>query len=392
MKNLTKWLEEARGQFLEDLQALVNVDCGTYTKAGVDYVGEWVYRRGAEWGWQMQRFPQYEFGDCWLARLTGKGAGRVILLGHLDTVYPEGTAAARPLRREGDKLIGPGVGDMKAGVLAGMYALRGLQQAGYEDYGELAMFFNSEEEIGSPNSREIYSPYLHQMDAALVLEGARANGNIVSARKGVGQYTLRVHGHSAHAGVEPEKGANAILELAHQIIAMHALNGIAPGVTVNAGVIGGGTRPNVVPDEAWAQFDVRAVDPAGAEAAHRAIMAQKERITVPRTSVDIEGHFEYPPMAKTPAVALMAELAQEAARELGFEVMDQATGGASDANNIAALGIPVLDGLGPIGGLDHSPEEFVMADSIVPRTALLAGLIQKVIAQHPQIHALRKEI
>ncbi len=313
-----------------------------------------------------------------------------MLIGHTDTVYPDGTAAARPLRFEGAKIIGPGTCDMKGGLLVGLYALRALQTTGFRDFSEIVFFFNSEEEVGSPVSRPLYSPIAREMDVALVLESARANGDIVSARKGVGEYTLRVEGKAAHAGVEPEKGANAALELAHQIIALHNLNGIAPGVTVNAGVLGGGTRPNVVPEEAWVTIDVRATDPAGAEAISRALAEQAARPpTVPRTQVEITGHFGHAPMAKTPPVALLAEWAKEAGRDLGFEIRDAATGGASDANAIADLGVPVLDGLGPVGGLDHSPDEYIEADSIVPRTALVAGLVQRALSQREKLATLR---
>jgi glutamate carboxypeptidase len=389
MMNLIPFLESALPQFLSDLGALVNVDCGTYTKAGVDFCGAWINTRGREWGWEMERFPVQEFGDCYLARLRGHGQGRVLLLGHLDTVYPEGVAAERPLRREADRLIGPGVGDMKGGLLVGMYALRGLQLAGFDTFQELQFFFTCDEEIGSPTGRRYYEPVVKQADAALVLEGARANGNIVSARKGTGVFTLRVQGHSAHAGVEPEKGANAILELAHQIIALHQLNGIAPGVTVSAGIVGGGTRTNVVPDDAYVQCDVRATDPEGAQRAYAAIQQLASQTHVPRTQVTVSGEFEYPPMAKTPAIAYMVELAQATAQELGFTVQDQATGGASDANTVARFGVPVLDGLGPIGGLDHSPDEYIQADSIVPRTALLGGLIEKLCAHRAELVALK---
>ncbi len=389
MTNLLPFLESALPQFLNDLATLVNVDSGTYTKAGVDFCGEWVNARGQEWEWDMEYFPVHEFGNCYIARLHGRGTGRILLLTHLDTVYPPGIAAERPLRQEGTKLIGPGVSDMKAGVLAGMYAVRALQQAGVDSFDELQIFFCSDEEIGSPTSKKFYIPFVKKADAVLVLEGARANGNIVTARKGVGKYTVRVHGHSAHAGVEPEKGANAILELAHQIIALHKLNGIAPGVTVNAGIINGGTRENVVPDEAVVRCDVRAIHPEGAQIAHDAIMQLAAQTHIERTRIEIEGEFEYPPMAKTPAIAFMAELAKETARELGFTIDDQATGGASDANNVAQFGIPVLDGLGPIGGLDHSPEEYLERESIVPRVALLAGLIEKLLARQEELAALR---
>lgn len=385
MINLQPFLESSFPALLSDLETLVNVDCGTYTKAGVDFVGDWINARGHEWAWDMEYFPVRDFGNCHLARIHGRGEGQVLLLGHLDTVYPEGTAAERPLRADGSKLLGPGVCDMKGGLLVAMYALRGLQVSGFDNFSELAIFFCCDEEIGSPTSKNLYAPFVKKSDAVLVLENARANGNIVSARKGSGEFTIRVRGHSAHAGVEPEKGANAILELAHQIIALQNLNGIAPGVTVNAGIVSGGTRTNVVPDEAKLRLDVRTVDPEGARRIHEALMDLAQQTHVPRTSVEITGRFGFPPMAKTPAIARMAEWAKQVAHELGFEIQDQPTGGASDANNVAQFGIPVLDGLGPVGGLDHSPEEYIERDSIIPRTRLLAGLIETLFAQRAEL-------
>jgi glutamate carboxypeptidase len=264
-----------------------------------------------------------------------------------------------------------------------------LQLAGFDDFAELSIFFGCDEEIGSPVGKKFYMPFVRQSDAVLVLEGARANGNIVSARKGTGEYTLRVHGRSAHAGVEPEKGANAILELANQIISLHNLNGIAPGVTVNAGIIGGGTRSNVVPDKAYVVADVRAVNPEGARIAHDAVMQLASHTRIPGTTIEIHGRFEYPPMAKTPAIARMAEWAIALAADLGMQIQDQSTGGASDANNVAAAGIPVLDGLGPIGGLDHSPAEYIDRDSIIPYTRLLAALIETLCARRAELVALK---
>ena len=382
---ILRTLEASRGAILSDLAALVGLDCGTHNKVGVDRAGEWIAARCAEWGWAVERFPQSEYGDCWLARLRGADSGRLFLMGHLDTVYPDGTAAARPMRFEGNKILGPGVCDMKGGLLVGMYALRALQAAGFDRFEEIAFFFNSDEEVGSPASQPLYAPIVAGMDAALVLESARMNGDIVSARKGSGEYLIRVTGKSAHAGVEPEKGANAIEELAHQIVALRRLNGIAPGATLSAGVVGGGAQSNVVPDDAWVKVDVRAVDPAGAEALARGIAETIQHVSVPGTRVEMSGGFHYHPMAKTPAIARMVECAREAARELGFDVNDAATGGASDANNIARLGIPVLDGLGPIGGLDHSPDEYIEADSLAPRAALATGTIQRILARREEI-------
>ena len=264
MIELAAFLQENHGAFLADLAALVGRDCGTYNKAGVDAIGEWIAARCRAWQWEVERFPLEQFGDCLLARLRGAGRGRLMLSGHLDTVYPDGTVAARPLHQKGNRLLGPVTCDMKAGVLTGMYALRALQVSGWRDFEELAFFFNTDEEVGSPASRALYGPIVSKMDAALVLEAARANGDIVGARKGAGLYRITVHGRAAHAGVEPEKGANAILELAHQIVALQALNGIRPGATVNVGIVGGGTRTNVVPDTAWVDIDVRAFEPESA--------------------------------------------------------------------------------------------------------------------------------
>jgi len=389
VNNVFDFLTVSRAAFLSDLAALVNVDCGTHNKAGVDRVGEWIGARCAAWDWEVERFPLTEHGDCWLARLQGNGAGHILLMGHLDTVYPDGTTAARPMRFDGPKIIGPGVCDMKGGLLVGMYALRALQMANFRDFAEIAFFFNSEEEIGSPGSRSIYEPIARGRDAALVLESARANGDIVSARKGSAEFTLRITGKAAHAGVEPEKGVNAVVELAHQILALQELNGLAPGVTVNPGVIGGGTVSNVIPAEAWVIVDVRATDPAGAEAITQALTSHSAQTTLRGTRAEIRGGFSYPPMARTPAVRLLAELARDSAGELGFEIKDVATGGASDANVLASLGLPVLDGLGPVGGLDHSPDEYIEADSFVPRAGMVAGLIQRILSEK-KLKELRK--
>jgi glutamate carboxypeptidase len=389
LKELATFLEQSRAAYLADLAVLVGRDCGTYNKAGVDAVGTWIAERCAQWQWEVERFPLERYGDCWLARLRGAGAGRLMLSGHLDTVYPDGTVAARPLRAEGARLIGPGTCDMKAGVLAGMYALRALQFVGWRDFQEIVFFFNSDEEVGSPLSRALYAPLARQMDAALVLEAARANGDIVGARKGAGLYRIAVKGKAAHAGVEPEKGANAILELAYQIIAVQRLNGIRPGVTVNVGVVRGGMRTNVVPDEAWVDIDVRALDPEGADALSRAILNLSQQISVDGTRVEITGSFGCPPMPKTQSIAALAACAAQIAEEMGFTLKDTHTGGVSDANVIASLGVPVLDGLGPVGGLDHGPDEYIEPATIVPRITLLAELMRRTLEMRERLGALK---
>jgi len=382
------WLQERLPEFLDDLRMLVDVDCGTSNKAGVDAVGGLLRERLRAAGFELTEFPLTEYGDCCLATLHGTGQARILLIGHLDTVYPDGTAAARPMRSEGRRIIGPGVSDMKSGLLAGLYAVRGLQHIGFNDFGRIDFFVNSEEEVGSPASQKLYRPAAEQADAALVLEAARANGDIVSARKGGGVYQLTVRGRQAHAGVEPEKGANAIVELAGCIQELTALNGLHPGTTVNVGVIEGGTQSNVVPDRAFAEVDVRFITAAAGQALDRAIHRVGSAPKVPGTRVEVSGGIEKGPMEKTAAVAYLVELAQGVAAQIGVAFNDVQTGGNSDGNHMGELGIPVLDGLGPIGGDDHSPTEFLDADSIVPRTALLAGLIASIATHRSQLKAI----
>ncbi len=377
-ERILRLLEGELPRFLNDLETLVNIDSGTYYKAGVDAVGRWVRQSLEGLGCDITLYPDQEFGDSVLGTLKGQGQARILMLVHLDTVFPEGTAAARPFKREGNILKGPGVCDMKAGVLAGYYAMKALTEIAFTDFAVLGLFCNSNEEVGSPTLNEQIGDLAKEYDVALTLESARANGDIVSARKGTGRYILKVHGRAAHAGVEPEKGRSAILELAHQIIALHALNGIAPGVTVNVGVIEGGMRSNIVPDFAQAEIDVRVVTRQGMDTLEKALHDLRQKTTVPDVTLSLEGGDNRPPMEKTEAVAYLVELAQKAAEELGFSVRDAATGGASDANLTAAEGVPSLDGLGPIGGLDHGPDEYLEADSIVPRTAMLARLITLV--------------
>ncbi len=385
MNSIVSFLDSQRQSFLDDLEEFVTLDCGTHNKAGVDKAGAIMRRHLEDRGFAVEVLPLEEYGDCLVGRLTGQGAARIMLMGHLDTVYPDGTAAARPMQVEGDRILGPGVSDMKAGLLTGLYAVSALQSTGFDNFAEIVFFCNSEEEVGSPASQDLYTDVAREADAALVLEAARANGDIVSARKGGGGYRLKVTGRSAHAGVEPEKGANAIVELAHHVQAITELNGIRPGVTLSVGVIQGGTRSNVVPDQAEAEIDVRVARVGDIATLDEAVREAVSTTHVAGTTTEISGGVRTPPMEKTPAVAFLAGLAHDLASELGFSMKDVFTGGMSDANKIAEHGTPVLDGLGPIGGLDHSPDEYLELSSIVPRTALVAGLIQAIARERPAL-------
>jgi len=379
MNRILEFIQQHEAEWLADLSALVGVDCGTMNKRGVDAVGEIVARRCKDFGFDVQKHAQVEWGDCYTATLRGTGSGRIMLMGHLDTVYFDGTVATHPIRHEGNKLYAPGAGDMKGGLLVGMYAMRALKVTGFTDFESLTFFFNSEEEHGSPVSKHITAKLAPTMDAALVFEPARANGAIVSARKAAATFTANIRGLSAHAGVQPEKGINAVVAAARLIEAAAALNGCVSGVTVTPSVVSGGTASNVVPDQCKVQIDCRAADKAGLQAVREGMRALAAKEFVTGAQVELSGDFSFPPMEKTPAVAMMANFAKQAAHELGFALEDIATGGASDASVIAPF-CPVVDGLGPISGNAHNADtEYIEVDSIVPRTALAAMLIQRLL-------------
>jgi glutamate carboxypeptidase len=376
--DLSAYLTSRLADYLADLQLLSGIDCGTHNKEGVDRVGVWVAARCAANGWTVRLHPRPKGGDIVEATVLGAGRRRLLLLAHMDTVYPDGVAGERPVRSEGDILLGPGTADMKAGLLAGIYALEALQTTNNPAFAEVVYLFTADEETGSVESRDLIQKTARRCDVALVLEAARASGAIVGARKGVWEYELRVQGRSAHAGVEPEKGRNALLEMAHKIVALQALNGEMPSVTVNVGLANGGTATNVVPEEAVVHLEARAFDPEGLRAVDERIRAIVSVPTVPDSSIALTIRKGFPPMPRTAATERLAGMAAEIAGDLGFPLEAVSTGGASDASLVAGVGVPVLDGLGPIGGDDHSPREWISVSSIVPRVTLLAALMARI--------------
>ena len=379
--------------YLADLERLVNIDCGSYTPAGVDAVGEWTGRFLEGLGATVEHRPDPDgrYGKTVVATFDGRvGAPRVLLIGHMDTVFDPGTAAARPFRIEDGVAYGPGVTDMKSGLLAGLYAIKALVgELGGVPFERLTFVANPDEEIGSPTSTPHIRAIAPTVDACFVLECARANGDIVSARKGILDTRITVDGRAAHAGVEPEKGRSAILEASRIVRELHALNGRWPGVTVNVGVIAGGTRPNVVAERCHLEVDMRSTHAEGLDAVDAAVRAIAAATEVPDTTATVDVMAGWRPMEKLERSGRLVEHAQAVAVRLGFEVRDTSTGGASDANTTSGMGVPSLDGLGPIGGNDHAPAEYLDVDSIVPRTTMLAGLLLAV-ARDPEVLAWRE--
>ncbi len=362
------------GRFLAELEQLVNIDCGSYSQAGVNRIADFCASTLGALGARVERLSHATLGDLVIGRLEGEGP-RLLLIGHLDTVFEAGTVARRPFRIEHGRAFGPGVTDMKAGLLAGFHAVAALRAADARP--AVTFVCNPDEEIGSPFSSDHIRRLVPEHDFALVLECARANGDIVSARKGVVDLHITVHGRAAHAGVEREKGRSAILEAAHKVVALHALNGRWPGVTLNAGVIDGGTRPNVVAERCLIKVDLRASTATELDEALAAVERTVATHTVAGTSAEAHRASGHAPMEKTRDAQRLVDVARTIAAELGFELHDAATGGASDANTTSGMGLPTLDGLGPIGGDDHSAAEWLDVASIVPRVSLLAGLMAR---------------
>jgi glutamate carboxypeptidase len=376
--------EKFMNGYLEDLKTIVNIDSGTFTKAGIDRVGSYLQERFQALGFSTRFDKQEQYGDHLIATHTGtsQNGPRVVLIGHIDTVLPDGEAERRPFtisQRNGMRIAtGPGVLDMKSGVLIGLYALRMLTESHEANYANVTFICNSDEEIGSPSSRLLIQQLAQRADAVLVLEPGRAAETIVSSRKGCGQYRVEVNGVSAHAGVEPDRGRNAILELSYQVQKMQALNGAIPGATLSVGIIRGGERTNVVPDYAYFDMDVRTAD----EASHKALEAAMRQVTSQNklrgTRITLSGSMLCQPFERNTRNAHLVELAKEAGQELGLKIQDTGSGGASDANTTSAMGIPTLDGLGAGGGLAHHPGEFVELDYLPARVSLVAGLVRRI--------------
>ena len=387
-------IERGYPAYLADLERLVNTDCGSYTKAGVDAIGRWTAERLRILGFVVTAHENDEdLGETVIGELRGTDpAGPTLLcIGHMDTVFDSGTVAERPFAIQGGIATGPGVTDMKSGLLTGLHAIAAVREVlGGLPFARLVFVANPDEEIGSPVSTPHIRRLAREADACLVFECARENGDIVSSRKGTLDLVVTVTGRAAHAGVEPEKGRSAVLEAARITLDLHALNGRWAGVTVNVGVIEGGTRPNVVAERCSLEVDVRAVTREGLEAVEAAI----ERVLVPQLVPDVTVESvqtgRHWPMEKLERSGRLVDRAVSLADELGFELRDAVTGGASDANTTAGMGVPTLDGLGPIGGMDHSPQEYLEVASIVPRTTLLAALIV-AIGRDPEVGRWRVE-
>jgi glutamate carboxypeptidase len=371
---LHRWLGARRGELVDDLVGYAEQETPSDDLAllgkGLAHVEEWLTDRLGEPAGRA-RHESTEHGDVVVLEYAGKGAHPLALLAHYDTVWGAGTLDDWPVRLDGDRITGPGVFDMKAGLVQAVWAVRALRAAGVP-HPPLRLLLNGDEEIGSPFSRPLIERACADAAAVLVFE-ASADGAVKTGRKGVGIFDLRVRGVESHAGLDPESGSSAIDEIARLVLQLHAAADPAGGTTVNVGVLQGGTRSNVVAGSARAGVDIRVRSVQAQERIDQLLRGLAPRD--PRVRVTVRGGWNRPVMEPSTAIASVYALAHRAAERLGFELRETSVGGASDGNFAAAMGRPVLDGLGAVGGGAHARHEHVSIEGMVERAAVAAAVI-----------------
>jgi len=371
-----EYFEQRRDQIVDTIRRLVEIESPSDSKQAVDRISAFVAEEFAALGGRAQFHRVADFGNHLQVDFEGETQQKpVLLLGHYDTVYATGSLATMPCRVGNGRLWGPGVLDMKSGIALMLYAIRGLQEWSGRLPRPVTVLLVSDEEVGSDSSRAITENLAKQCSAVLVLEPSYGpKGAVKTARKGVGEYALKVSGVASHSGLDFEKGQSAIVELAQQIGAISKLVDLKRGLTLNVGLVQGGTRVNVVAAEATASLDVRIArmkDAAGIDRKLRSLKPVNRKC-----KLAVTGGINRPPMERNAGVAMLYDRAAVIAKELGWKLSEAAVGGGSDGNFTAGLGIPTLDGLGGVGDGAHAVHEFIVVSELPRRAALLAGLIE----------------
>ena len=372
-RQILAYLLEHADDMLADLIKLIDLESPTLHKPSVDALGAVLADELRGLGAAVEIIPKNEVGDIVRARWN-PGPGGVVILSHMDTVWAVGTVAGRPTRVEGNHICGVGAMDMKGGIVIALWALRALRELKHFPAQPISYMLNSDEETGSQHSSaEIESEALSH-NVVFVTEPPQ-DGKYKTERKGVSHYNITAKGRAAHAGADHARGINAIEEMAHQILAVQAMTDYGIGTTANVGVIKGGTRGNVVPAEASIEINARARSRANANAIHERIMGLKA--IHPEAELIIEGGIGVPPMERTPEIAALFKRAQGLAADMGIEIDEGSTGGGSDGNKTAALGVPTLDGMGIVGDGGHAITEYGEIDSMPERAAIMAAMLRE---------------
>lgn len=365
-------------EYLQELEYLVNIDSGTYDP-GAGKIAEYFTEKFQELGWNVHTQHLHDdIGPCLEITNNSTEQFDILLVGHMDTVFNKGTASERPFSMKGDRAYGPGVVDMKASLLSVYYAMKHLQSLGLLKKMSIGIAFNSDEEVSSKYSRPWVEALGRKSRYALVMEPARGDGSMVNTRRGVGRYQFEFQGVPSHSGVAPEKGISAINELAHWIVALHGMTNYEKGTNVNVGVVKGGTTANTVAENAVALVDVRMREMDEVAKIENTIQGLLASPKTPGIKVVVSGGVTRPPMNPSPETLRLCGRVDEIAQRIGVEFAWIATGGGSDANLTAALGVPSIDGLGPVGSLSHTVDEYLEISSVEPRLKLLCEIIRDI--------------
>lgn len=374
--------QQAQSEFLTSLEPLVNIDSGTGDLDGLAKVENLVIEQLKSVGAHIETSNATpSAGRNILATVQGTGSGKILLLAHTDTVFKDGTAAQRPFKIAGGRAYGPGVMDDKGGIVLGIEALKILKEINFQNFGTITFLINPDEEKGSRGSRALIQQTAKQHNFALVLEFGSPDDKVTSWRKGIGNYGFSVKGRSAHAGAEPEKGCNALLEAAHQVLQLSKLGNRTKQTTVNFTVFQAGDRSNIIPESALVQADVRVLDAQEYDRTERDLRQISQNKLLPCTEIKVfsnRGRPPFPPNSKTDA---LVKQAQAIYREIGLKLGVEGSGGGTDGNYAAAVGTATLDALGPVGGGAHSPDEYIDLDRIAPRIYLLTKLLMDLGAR-----------
>jgi len=380
-RKVLAWMKKREPEMLALLERIVRINSHTPNKKGVDAVGAVLAEVMVEAGFEVEVHSRADVGDNLVARNAaalnlGAEGRQVLFCGHMDTVFPDDGSFAG-FEKDGERVTGPGVADMKGGLVGGIYALKALEAQGLLQDMPVTFIFNSDEETGSFQSRDLVRAEAAKSALAMVFECAGLNGETVTGRKGKTTFRLKALGRAGHAGNLTGPKPSAILELAHKTVALEALNAPARGVSVNVGLVSGGSAPNIIAPLAEAVVECRYREAEDAERLIRAASSLAEIPDVPGTTLEVEVIPGRPPMEPTPGNRCLLQYVTRAAADLGVPVREDYRGGVSDANYIAAAGCPVIDGMGPSGAGDHSPQEFMILESLVQRAAMAAVAVRR---------------
>jgi glutamate carboxypeptidase len=379
---ITAWLATQQDAMVALLREMVDIDSGSYNKPGIDAVGAVVQRFMASHGIPVQVTAQTNHGDTVRAAVpwdgpAGNAGGNVVLMGHRDTVFPDGEVSRRPFTIRDGVAYGPGVADMKAGLVMNCFVLAAFHKFGGSP-APLVGLFTGDEEIGSPEGRAVIEAEARRARVVFNSEPGRVSGNVVTGRKGGVFSVFRITGKAAHSGGNFTEGISAIEELARKIQAIHALTALDRGITLNVGLVSGGQSVNTVAPWAEGQIDLRYVEPADRDDAMAKIAAIIERSHVPGTKAELTIRGEFLPLVQTPTAKRLFEIYVQSAADTGFTTAGEFTGGCADSGFTAGVGTPTICAVGPVGGKAHSPDEFLRIDSLVPRAQACARAIMRL--------------